>query len=92
MDNNLICQFYKKDIEQLCKSVVNNTNNPRIELEDIIQEAYLKLLQLFNDNSVDNKSLILISIKNHLLNIIRDFKVDALYNAESLDNINSLNQ
>lgn len=86
MDFNIIYPLYKKDIEQLCKSVVNNTNNFRVEFDDMVQESSLKLLQLCRSNKTMSKSSILIAIKNHLLNTIRNFKVDALYNADSLEN------
>jgi len=86
MDFNSIYQSYKKDIMQLCKSVSNNTNNYRIEFEDLMQEANLKLWQLFKNHLfIDDKSKTLIAIKNHLLDYVRLCKKDALYDAISLD-------
>lgn len=90
MDFNPIYKTYKDDIVKLCKSIENNIGNHRIEQDDLFQEASIKLWQLTQDNIyINNKSKVLISIKNHLLDYIKSFKKDALYNAVSIEEVDS---
>jgi len=86
IDLNKLIVKYKTDIEQLCKALQRNWHNARIEVDDLVQESYLKLMQLAkNDFDIDDKSKVMIAIKNRLLNYKRDFDKDPISNADSLD-------
>jgi len=92
MEFNTLYQKYKVNIKQLCKSIENNIANPRIEYDDLFQEASLKLWQLIEKPGFkNNKSWIMIALKNHLLDYIKSFKKDALYEAESIENLKEFN-
>lgn len=96
---NTFEQIYKKhevQITQICKAICNNHYKHKIELEDLQQEAMIKLWQLSEDKSFDisNSKLINACIKNRLLNYIRDETtvivkgervLKPLYAAESLE-------
>jgi len=87
--NDLI-NNYRFDIEQLCKSLHRNWGFTKIDLEDLIQESFIKLWELSQNNKFDpfNKSKILISIKNRLIDYKRHFDLNPLSNAKSLEDLN----
>ena len=88
MDFNIVHQLYKDDIFRLSRSLTRNIANYRVEQDDLIQEANIKLWQLSKNGSfTGNKSKILISIKNHLLDYIKLCKKDALREAISIEDI-----
>jgi len=92
MDFSQLYQKHGKDIRLMCRSIENNLSNTRIELDDLLQEANLKLWELSKSiGCKDDKSWLLISIKNHLLNYIKSFKKDVLYEAESLEEFSPQN-
>jgi len=86
VDINKLILSYRTDIEQLCRALQRNWKNARIELEDLVQEANIKLWQLYKGGfDTDNKSKTLIAIKNRLIDFKRNFDTDPISNAESLD-------
>jgi len=88
MDFNIVHQLYKDDIFRLSRSLTRNIANYRVEQDDLIQEANIKLWQLSKNGSfTGNKSKILISIKNHLLDYVKLCKKDALREAISIEEI-----
>jgi DNA-directed RNA polymerase specialized sigma24 family protein len=86
--NDLI-NNYRFDIEQLCKSLHRNWGFTKIDIDDLIQESYIKLWELSKADKFDpfNKSKILISIKNRLINYKKHFDLNPLSSAESLEEI-----
>jgi DNA-directed RNA polymerase specialized sigma24 family protein len=60
---------FEAKINIICKQLYKTNNNPRIEFDDLKQEAYLRYLQLAKLNKNDN--FIFTSIRNHLINYIK---------------------
>lgn len=65
---------YEPELEKICKALSNNHYKHKIEVEDLMQEARLKFWQLHTDPTfnINNRKLLKTTIRNRLLNYIRD--------------------
>lgn len=61
--------FHTK-IDVICKQFCKTNNNPRIEFDDLRQEAYVKCLELIKPGD-KGEAYIFTSIRNHLINYIK---------------------
>ncbi len=73
-DFNKTLEKYEPILKQMCKALANNFRKVRIESEDLMQEARLKLWQLWKTEAfnIEDKKIVQIAIKNHLLKYIRN--------------------
>ncbi len=78
--NKLVTE-HDNDIKTLCKAFANNFAKYKVEYDDLYQEVMLKLLMVEN---IESKEHLLIIAKNHLLDVIRKWKLDPLSEAECL--------
>lgn len=64
---------YEAQITQICKAICNNHYKHKVELDDLIQEAMLKLWQLSEkkDFDINNVKQVNICIRNRLLDYIK---------------------
>ena len=77
----------KKRISKICSELDKKTNY-KIEYDDLFQEASLKLFELYKNKRPLDINYSLKAIKNHLLDYIKLCKKDAIYDSDSLDEIN----
>ena len=81
----------KKQITKICLELDKKTNY-RIEHDDLFQEASLKLFQIYKNKKPLDINYSLRAIRNHLLNYIKLCQRDAIYDSESLDEIDLDNE
>lgn len=89
MDINKLLDKYGNSITGLCNAFIKSKSPTKMEFEDLYQEATIKLWQLSKDNkfNIDNKSKVMIAIKNRLIDCFRRFEKDPLAKAISIDDI-----
>lgn len=85
---------YDNDIKILCHKIIKSKSPTKMEFEDLYQEATIKLWQLSNDDkfNINNKSKVMIAIKNRLIDCFRRFEKDPLSKAISIDDWEFLNK
>jgi len=74
--------LYDKQIKTICNKFYTAHKNYKIEYNDLVQEAYLKLIQLSDDKP---KHYIIRSIVNHLITYCKKWCNDPASIAESLE-------
>jgi group I intron endonuclease len=82
-----LLKLFNKDIDKLCTCICYGTKPHKVEVDDLKQEASIKLWELFKGKKhIDkNKNYIMFAIKNCLLSYIRHEKRNPLTIAVSLD-------
>jgi DNA-directed RNA polymerase specialized sigma24 family protein len=85
---------YRNGISKLCNAFIKSKSPTKMEYEDLFQEAIIKLWELSINNKFDinDKSKVMIAIKNRLIDCFRRFEKDPLSEAISINDIEFLDK
>ncbi len=86
MKFNQLLKQYEAQIDKACVGICKGTKPHKIEVEDLKQEALIKLWQLSTVGIVNEKT-IMSCIRNHIIDYIRHEKLNPLTSAISLDSL-----
>ena len=89
IDMEVLLYKYRNSISKLCNAFLKSKSPTKMEYDDLYQEAIIKLWELSLNNKFDinNKSKVMIAIKNKLIDCFRRFERDPLSKAISINDI-----